>query len=299
MLTITTPTGQIGRALVTRLLDAKAPVRVIARFPDKPAVAAARARGAEVVVGSLDDPAVLDRALDGADALFWLTPPSYEAPDVVARYAEFGARAAEAVTRSGVAHVVHLSSFGAHLDAPTGPIRGNRAVEAALNATKAHVLHLRPAYFMDNDLWSIPTIREHGAVFAPVRGESCIPRIATRDVASVAAEHLLERAFTGHRALELEGPRRVTFDEVASTIGRAIGRPVHHVTIESSAARAAFEGIGMTEDAAARVVELYEALDHGVLGGTPPTAPRRTTTSIDMFAHEVFRPAYGAAAEAR
>ncbi len=87
----------------------------------------------------------------------------------------------------------------------------------------------------------------------------------------------------------------MTFDEAAAAIAKAIGAPVHHVTVPAEAAREAMRANGMSADAAARAVELYEALDHGVLGGAMPTAPRLTTTSIEAFATEVFRPAYRAA----
>ena len=294
MLTIATPTGQIGRALVRRLLDAHAPLRLIARNPEKPIVKEALARGALVFHGSLDDPELLRRALDGANALFWLTPPSYDARDVVARYAEFGACAADAIRATGLLRVVHCSSFGAHLDGPVGPIRGNRAVELALDQTGAHVVHLRPSYFMDNDLWAIPSIRGASSIFLPVSGSKRIPRIATRDIAKEAAALLLEHSFQGRSVIELEGPARISFDENAATISRVLDRAISHVTVSESSARASLRSIGMTEDAAARVVELYEALESGYLGGYPPATPRKTRTTVDAFAREVFLPAYRA-----
>lgn len=294
MLTIATPTGQIGRALVRRLLDAHAELRLIARNPEKPIVKEAAAHGARIFTGSLDDPELLRRALDGASAFFWLTPPSYDAKDVVARYAEFGRCAADAIRATGVPRVVHCSSFGAHLDGPVGPIRGNRAVELALDQCGAHVMHLRPAYFMDNDLWAIPSIRGASSIFLPIAGARRIPRIATRDIAKEAAALLLERNFVGRNVIELEGPQRVTFDENAAAISRALDRTIAHVTVSADAARTALRSIGMTEDAAARVVELYEALGSGYLGGPLPETPRKTKTTIDAFAREVLVPAYRA-----
>jgi uncharacterized protein YbjT (DUF2867 family) len=294
MLTIATPTGQIGRALVRRLLDAHAGLRLIARNPEKPIVKEAMACGARVFRGSLDDPELLRQALDGASALFWLTPPSYDAKDVVARYAEFGECIADAILATGVPRVVHCSSFGAHLDGPVGPIRGNRAVELALDRSGAHVMHLRPSYFMDNDLSALPSIRGAASIFLPISGARRIPRIATRDVAREAAALLLERSFEGRNVIELEGPARVTFDENAASISRVLERPISHVTVSSSSARAALRSIGMTQDAAARVVELYEALESGYLGGPPPAKPRKTKTTIDAFARDVLLPAYRA-----
>jgi uncharacterized protein YbjT (DUF2867 family) len=296
MLTIATPTGQIGRALVRRLLDAHVPLRLIARNPEKPIVKEALARGALVFRGSLDDRELLERSLEGASALFWLTPPSYDAKDLVARYAEFGECAADAIRAAGVPRVVHCSSFGAHLDGPIGPIRGNRAVERALDRTGAHVVHLRPSYFMDNDLWAIPSIRGASSIFLPISGAKRIPRIATRDIAKEAAALLLESSFEGRSVIELEGPARVTFDENAAAISRVLERTISHVTVSASSAQAALRSIGLSEDAAARVVELYEALESGYLGNSPSTPPRKTNTTIDAFAREVFLPAYRASA---
>ena len=70
---INTPTGNIGRHLADKLLDAGETVTVISRSEGK--VSELQARGAAVVVGSMDDPEVLQRAFAGAKAVFWVNPP--------------------------------------------------------------------------------------------------------------------------------------------------------------------------------------------------------------------------------
>ncbi len=95
--------------------------------------------------------------------------------------------------------------------------------------------------------------------------------------------------------IELEGPR-VTFDEAAGAISLAIGGKTAHVRVTPADARAALRQTGMSEDAAKRVVEIYEALETGVLGGEPPSIRHVSTTSLDVFAREVFLPAYRASA---
>ena len=80
MIVITTPTGNIGRHVVRHLLDAGEPIRVVARDPAK--LPQAVRDQVEVVEGSHGDAAVLDRAFSGADAVFWLCPPTPSAtPD--------------------------------------------------------------------------------------------------------------------------------------------------------------------------------------------------------------------------
>jgi uncharacterized protein YbjT (DUF2867 family) len=78
MIVITTPTGQIGSRLVRQLLDQDKEVRVVVR--DASRLEDAVRERVETVEGSHDDPAVLDKALPGAEALFWLVPPNPRAP---------------------------------------------------------------------------------------------------------------------------------------------------------------------------------------------------------------------------
>ena len=62
MLTIVTPTGQIGSALVRRLLDAQANLRLIARNPEKPIVKEALEKGGIDGCGVLTFGLTLERA---------------------------------------------------------------------------------------------------------------------------------------------------------------------------------------------------------------------------------------------
>jgi uncharacterized protein YbjT (DUF2867 family) len=73
MIVITTPTGQIGRPVLDRVLDSGEAVRVIARDPSglSPHVRA----HAEVVQGSHGDTGAITKALADADRMFWLVPP--------------------------------------------------------------------------------------------------------------------------------------------------------------------------------------------------------------------------------
>ncbi|WAL67790.1 NAD(P)H-binding protein [Amycolatopsis cynarae] len=87
MIVVTTPTGRIGSCLVRRLLDRRCAVRVIVREPSR--LDGGVAEQVEIVQGAHDDPAVLDRALPGADALFWLVPPNPAAPSVQEHYRTF------------------------------------------------------------------------------------------------------------------------------------------------------------------------------------------------------------------
>src|ERR1700689_5555441 len=74
---INPPTSNIDRALAARLLDTGKHVTVMSR--DKTKVDALHGRGARVVEGSFEEPGLLAEPLEGAEALFGLTParPDY------------------------------------------------------------------------------------------------------------------------------------------------------------------------------------------------------------------------------
>ena len=79
-ITITTPTGKNGSALMKRLLDAAdenaLEIVLLAHDPEK--LREFTERGARVEKGSLDDAAFVPRATEGMDALFWLTPQNFK-----------------------------------------------------------------------------------------------------------------------------------------------------------------------------------------------------------------------------
>jgi len=68
---VTGATGYIGGRLVPRLLDAGHRVKVLVRSPEKIA-GVPWFDDVEVVKSSLDDPAALEKALQGVDVLYYL-----------------------------------------------------------------------------------------------------------------------------------------------------------------------------------------------------------------------------------
>jgi uncharacterized protein YbjT (DUF2867 family) len=138
---INTPTSNIGRALVARLLDAGERVTVLSR--DKTKVDDFHRRGARVVEGSFEEPALLAEALEGAEALFWLTPPPAR-PDYYAWATKCAKQAAAAAKKAGTRRAVVLSSMGAHSGPGTGVVGPAREMENDFEAALPAVVSLRP-----------------------------------------------------------------------------------------------------------------------------------------------------------
>ena len=294
-ITVTTPTGNIGRVLTEKLLAGDAEITLIARSAEK--VAGFAERGARVIQGSLADAGLIQQATEHADTLFWLTPVDYTAEDFRAYQNSLGDLVTEAARSRSEMHVVHLSSMGAHLAEGTGPIKGLHDIEQKLNAATQRVTHLRPTYFMENVLPSLQTIAADGAIFSTIPAEVRLQQIATRDIAAPAAETLLGAAPASPRVVHLLGPEEISFARVASTVSEAIGKPVAHVVIEADQLRSAMLGMGISADVAAQLLELEDAITKGL---APPegSTVRTTATTFAAFAREVVATAYRQAAGA-
>ena len=195
MIVITTPTGQVGTQLVTRLLDGNDPVRVIVRNASR-LDAGVRER-VEVVEGSHGDPTVLDQALPGAAALFWLVPPNPQASSAEAHYLAFGRAGAEAIRRHSVGHVVGVTSSGHGWPKPAGLLSAAFAMDAELERSNAAYRALSMPFYMENLLRQLDAIREHGVFSLSHTADRPLALIASRDIAQTAAVLLSARSWTG------------------------------------------------------------------------------------------------------
>jgi uncharacterized protein YbjT (DUF2867 family) len=289
-ITITTPSGNIGSKLADILLNsADAQVTVLARTPSK--VEHLALRRARVVAGDQLDAAALDKAIDGADVLFWAVGMDYTAANVRARYNQFADAASGALRRHPQLRIVNVSSVGAQLPTGTGPIKGLYDAEQKLNAAGKNVIHLRANYFMENVLGSLPTIASDGAIYATTPGTATAEQVATADIAEAAANYLL-RGPHGHHAVDVSGPENISFDQVAATLSEAIGKPVRHVQVPPDALKAALTSAGLSADLAAELVELQQAMADGRLSEQVGDLRWKGKVTFAKFAQEVIKPAY-------
>lgn len=179
MIVVTTPTGNIGRRVVEHLIAADEEVRVIVRDPARlPATVRERI---DVVAGSHDDPAVVDRAFEDADALFWLCPPT-PCATVEAATVDFTRPAANAIRRLGLPRVVAVTTLGRGTawQEKAGTATGAIHMVDLLRSTGAAVRGLALPAFMDNALQQVPALRQ-GQMFGhsiPI-GRSRTPPRAT------------------------------------------------------------------------------------------------------------------------
>jgi uncharacterized protein YbjT (DUF2867 family) len=298
MIVITGATGHIGSKLTDFLLNRREKVRVVGR--DEGRLKAFTARGAEAAVGDLNDASFVLKAFKGAEAVFTMIPPNYLAEDFRAYQRKIADNLTQAIEKRKVHYIVNLSSQGAHLPEGTGPIAGLHDMEERLNGLKGiHVLHLRPASFMENLLMNVGSIRSTGSMGSALKGDMKMPMIATKDIAAYAAERLVRKDFTGKTVADLLGERDVTMTEAARIIGTKIGKPgLAYVQYPYEETEKALMGMGLSKDVSRLFVEMSRAMNDGLISEGRKRTPETTTpTSIEEFA-DVFASVYHGAAKA-
>lgn len=279
MITLTTPTGTVGRKVLRALLHQNASVRVIARDPARlPDEVRA---GIEVVTGSMADPATLKRAFAGAEALFWCQPDPVAASDYVDAYAALAHLATEAVRTTALPRVVAITAAGEPPTRPAGTISGLAAIESELTRSGAAVRFLRCGSFFDNLLWQWETIVSAGRFTLPMSGAVPNPHVATGDIAHLAAGLLMDSTWSGVSAVQALGPRDLTYDEIAAALTPAIGRPVAFSRCEPEDYRTVVRANGFSASAAQGHLDMFAYL--GSDFRSPAESRANTPTTIEAW----------------
>jgi len=282
MFVIVGATGNTGLVVVETLLSRKQPVRVIVRSAEKGA--GWKAKGAEVAVASLDDVSAITKAFKGANGVYLLVPPNYGAEAWLADQRARMDRAAEAVQKSGVQHVVFLSSVGGHISGGTGPIRAASYGEHTLEAVAKTITILRPSYFMENWAPVIGAAKAEGVLPTFIAPQAKIPMTSTKDIGRIGAEHLMAGG-RGKQIVEMAGPAEYSPDEVASALGQILGKTVTTQHASLSAVVPTFKSFGFSDEAAKLFEEMYTSFSKGAIGYEHPEKLVRGTVTL----HEALR----------
>jgi NAD(P)H dehydrogenase (quinone) len=242
MFAITGITGNVGGQVARNLLAAKQPVRAVMRDVSKGEVWAKR--GCELAGAYINDVAGLTAAFSGAEGVFVLVPPNFDpSPDFPeARAIAASLRSALEAARPG--RVVYLSTIGAQAT-QSNLLTQHTIIERALQDLSIPIVFLRPAWFMENFAWDVAPAISGGLVPSFLQPlDKRYPMVATADIARVAAG-LLQESWTGRKVIELEGPHRVTPNEVAAEFTGLLSHSVRMEEVPRATWESLFKSQGM------------------------------------------------------
>jgi NADH dehydrogenase len=223
--------GFLGRRLVQRLAGEGRKVRLVARRPERAALARPPGAAGEIVAlkADLRDEASLGPALEGASAVV----------NAVGLYVERGASSFEAVhvagaaalarraRQAGVARLVLISGIGADPASRSAYVRVRAEGEAAVRAAFPEAVILRPSVLFGpedaffNSLAAILRLSPVIPLFG--RGETRLQPVFVGDVAEALARVLRAPEAAG-RTYELGGPQAYSYRALLELVLAQIGR---------------------------------------------------------------------------
>jgi uncharacterized protein YbjT (DUF2867 family) len=242
MYAITGITGKVGGEIARNLVADGQSVRAVLR--DQAKGAAWAAKGCEVAIAEMENAEQLAAAFSGAEGVFILPPSDFDPEPGYPEAKRVIEQVSSALMTARPQRIVCLSTIGA--DAPHDNLLTQRTLmEQSLSAISLPVTFLRPGWFMENALWDVASARDEGVVRSFLQpADKAFPMVATRDVGRLAAD-LLGQDGTETRIVELEGPARVSANELARAFATVLGRPVRVEIVSRDSWEGLFRAQGM------------------------------------------------------
>jgi uncharacterized protein YbjT (DUF2867 family) len=142
--------------------------------------------------------------------------------------------------------VLCLSTIGAQANEPN-LLTQLRIMERSLGRLPMPVAFLRAAWFMENAAWDVEPAKKTGVISSFLQPlDKPFPMVATADIGRVAAE-MLQDTWSGRKVVELEGPRRITPNDVAAAFSKVLGRSVRMEVVSRQKWESLFTSQGMTD----------------------------------------------------
>ncbi|WP_342089409.1 NAD(P)H-binding protein [Dyadobacter sp. OTU695] len=261
---VTGSLGNISRILVEKLVAAAHNVKVISSDADK--VAAIQKLGATPLIGSVMDEDFVVKSFGGSDAVYLMIPPNFSTPDYGKFTATTGNNYANAVRKSGIKHVVNLSSAGSAL-AGKPPLDHYQNLEMWLDElSNMHVIHLRPGGFYSNFYGSMSMIKYQSMIGNNFPDDRKLIMSHPADIADAAVDAFNTLSFKGKNIKYIVSDVK-NGKEIAAILGAAIQKPdLKWVEFTDAQLLQALMQNGFSKDAAQHyIVDMGVAIREGIL----------------------------------
>ncbi|MBO0594378.1 NmrA family NAD(P)-binding protein [Nesterenkonia sp. E16_7] len=209
-------TGNVGRAVVERLLQAGVRVRAAGRSVES--VQAAFGDRVEAVALDFTDEATWRGAFTGVRGMFLLRPPQLGRPKTQM------IPALEHARELGLSQIVFLSLQGAERN----PVVPHAEIERWLRASGVSWTFVRASFFHQNlSTTHVSDIRDREEIMVPA-GHGRTSFVDAEDVGAVAAAALLSPAEHKNLAWTITGDEALSYTQVAEILTAELGRPVRY-----------------------------------------------------------------------
>lgn len=259
MIIVTGATGQLGRAVVERLLDRlpAGEIGVSVRDPQK--VRDLEERGVAVRRGDFADPSSLTDAFAGATQVLIVSGPAESEPH----------RAAiEAAKEVHAKRILYTSHMGANLRSPFQPMRAHAETEQDLQASGIPFTSLRNGFYATSAIQIMGGALHTGRLAVPEDGP--VSWTAHADLAEAAAIALTREGLLDGITPPLTGPQALDFADIARIASELTGRKIARVTVSDEEWKAGLVSRGVPEASATMLLGMFAASRQGEFAAVDP-----------------------------
>lgn len=242
---VTGATGAQGGAVARRLLERGHRVVATCRSPDSAPADALKRAGAHVVAADFDDPAALQSAAAGADAVFVMATPFEAGPEAEIRQ---GTNIFEAARAAGVGHVVYSSVANADRQTGVPHFQTKAELELRLARLGGSYTIVAPAFFMENVLSPslLPGLKQ-GALALALPPDRPLQQVAVATIADFVALVLDRPQHFAGRRIDIASDE-LTGVEEARLLADATGWAIEYTEVPLEQIRAFSEDLALMFD---------------------------------------------------
>lgn len=263
MIIITGANGQLGRAVVERLLERVPAEQVGVSVRDPQKAQGLKERGVRVRRGDFDDTASLAHAFEGASQVLIVSADSSGETAI-----RLHRTAIDMARQAGARRILYTSHMGSSPTSLFAPMVDHAATEDALRDSGVAFTSLRNGFYTTSALMMLGDAVKTGVMVAPEDGP--VSWTSHPDLAEVAAIALSEKvldgvspALTASEAIDLSG--------IAAIASELAQRPIRRVVVPDSEFRAGMVARGFSEEGADLFLGIFRASRRGEFALVDPT----------------------------
>ncbi|MBC7799086.1 MAG: NAD(P)H-binding protein [Gemmatimonadaceae bacterium] len=269
MIVVTGATGQLGRSIVTQLVQRVPAHQVGVSVRDRGKAAELEALGVRVRQGDFNDPDSLRHAFEGANQVLIVSSNARaQGGDPLAQHRS----AFDAARAVGVRRIVYTSHMGASATSAFPPMLDHAATEAMLRDCGIPWTALRHGFYAASGIALMGDATETGVVEAPADGK--VSWTAHADLAEAAAIILAHGSRYDGPTPPLTGAEALDLADMAAIASTLLQRPISREMIEDDDLRTKMAARGAPGPAVDTVVGLYVASRNGEFATVDPTLER-------------------------
>ena len=247
MILVTGATGHLGTAVIQTLLEKTSANQIAALVRDESKASALKEIGVDIRVGSYDDTASLNKAMQGIEKVLLIAGTDEE------NRLQQHQNVVDAARKAGVQCIAYTSrSLKDRTTLANQLMEGHFQTEDYIKKCGLSYVLFRNVLYMD----AIPQFVGESVFETGINlptGQGRVP-FALRSEMGEAIAHVLLESGCSNRIYKLTGSETYSFDDIAATLSDLSGKEVDYTPAEKSAFEAQMKGRGVPEMMIERVV---------------------------------------------